>query len=242
MLSRIRQSPQINTYDTDYWHIGDPIPPLPPHEPQHQAYRLDITMLAQQQRAMPQWDLQWDEDSGYLVIQGLLYYTEHPYKYAPDHPRLVLPPQVREKVMKQAHLEVAHMAAMKTTHKLQEAFMWPAMLREVKQFVAKCPICIVHSKHKPRAPMGEMPLPKAPMQKVAADLIGPLVKTPQGNSYILTLIDHVTAWAEAYPLPNKTAKEVWNKLSKESLPRHSNPTSYSRTSGWNSAPRHSGIT
>ena len=61
------------------------------------------------------------------------------------------------------------------------------------------------------------------MQMVAVDLIGPLVKSPQGNAYILTLIDQTTAWAEAYPIPNKTAKEVWNKLSKEFLPRHSYP-------------------
>ena len=27
MLSRIKQRPQINTFDTDYWHIGDPTPP-----------------------------------------------------------------------------------------------------------------------------------------------------------------------------------------------------------------------
>ena len=101
--------------------------------------------------------------------------------------------------------------------------MWPAIFREVKQFVAKCPTCIVHLKRTQKAPMGEMPLPKAPMQMVAADLIGPLVRTPQGNSYILTIIDHTMAWAQAYPIPNKTAKEVWNILSKEFLPRHSYP-------------------
>ena len=115
------------------------------------------------------------------------------------------------------------MAALKTTRKLQEAFMWPSMLTDVKHFFARCPTCIVHSKRLPRAPMGEMPLPKAPMQMVAADLIGPLVKSPQGNSNILTIIDPAMAWAEAYPIPNKTTKEVWNKLSKEFLPRHSYP-------------------
>ena len=53
MLSRIKQHPQINTFHSDYWHIGDPLPPLPPDEPQHQTYGLDIQLLAQQ-RTMPQ--------------------------------------------------------------------------------------------------------------------------------------------------------------------------------------------
>ena len=125
--------------------------------------------------------------------------------------------------MQQAHLDVGHMAALKTMGKIQEAFVWPSMNREVKEFGSKCPTYIVQFKKVPKASMGNMPLPKAPMQIVAADLIGPLVKSPEGNSYIMTVIDHCTGWAEAYPIPAKTSKAVWNKLSREFLPRHGYP-------------------
>ena len=40
------------------------------------------------------------------------------------------------------------------------------------------------------------------------DLIGPLPKTPRGNQYIITLTDYFTKWAEAAPLPDKTAHGV----------------------------------
>ena len=40
------------------------------------------------------------------------------------------------------------------------------------------------------------------------DLIGPLPETPQGNKYIVTLTDYFSKWAEAAPLPSKTADGV----------------------------------
>ena len=40
------------------------------------------------------------------------------------------------------------------------------------------------------------------------DLIGPMPETPRGNKYIITLTDYFSKWAEAAPLPDKTAVGV----------------------------------
>jgi len=40
------------------------------------------------------------------------------------------------------------------------------------------------------------------------DLIGPMPETPRGNKFIVTLTDYFTKWAEAAPLPDKTALGV----------------------------------
>ena len=40
------------------------------------------------------------------------------------------------------------------------------------------------------------------------DLIGPLPETPRGNKYIITLTDYFSKWAEAAPLPNKSADGI----------------------------------
>jgi len=37
------------------------------------------------------------------------------------------------------------------------------------------------------------------------DLIGPMPETPRGNKFTVTLTDYFTKWAEAAPLPDKTA-------------------------------------
>ena len=75
----------------------------------------------------------------------------------------------------------------------------------------------------PHAPLGKMPVANAPGQLVAADLIGPLVKSNKNNSYILTILDHASCWAEAFPIPSKTSMEVWKRLTKDYFPRHGYP-------------------
>ena len=44
--------------------------------------------------------------------------------------------------------------------------------------------------------------------QVGMDLIGPMPETPRGNKYIITLTDYLSKWAEAAPLPDKTAAGV----------------------------------
>ena len=61
------------------------------------------------------------------------------------------------------------------------------------------------------------------MQLVSMDLIGPFPVSPNGNKYILTIIDHVTGWGEAYPISDKTNQAVWNAFSNQFIPRHGVP-------------------
>ena len=46
----------------------------------------------------------------------------------------------------------------------------------------------------------------APMDRVHLDFLGPLPKTPQGNEYILMMVDQLTKWVECIPLPSQTAE------------------------------------
>lgn len=55
------------------------------------------------------------------------------------------------------------------------------------------------------------------------DLIGPFHPSPQGNKYILTVLDHLTGWAEAYPIPNKTSESVFQKFYHEFVARFGTP-------------------
>ena len=45
-------------------------------------------------------------------------------------------------------------------------------------------------------------------RQVGMDLVGPLKETPRGNKYIVTLTDYFSKWAEAAPLPDKSAVGV----------------------------------
>jgi hypothetical protein len=92
MLSRIKQSDDINTYDSDYWQIGDTLKDLPPDDPVPDLYNLDLQEVSRLQKDMPEWSEHHDEDSQYCIVDDLLYSTRLPYQHATDNPRLVIPP------------------------------------------------------------------------------------------------------------------------------------------------------
>ncbi len=220
-LSRIKTNePEISVLDTNDWVYGEPME-VDPDDPMVPS--LDLDKLKSEQQKLPYWKEASNEESEYDIIEGLLYSTKRPYKYAPDHPRLVLPECSQNEAIKTAHIEVGHMGPLKTLRKLQESYVWPGMQLTVKEYIKKCPTCIVYRTKQVELPMGEMPEALAPGQIVGMDLIGPFVVSPDGNTYALTIVDHCTGWAEVYAIPKKTNEAVWSKLCKEYFPRHGYP-------------------
>ena len=57
-----------------------------------------------------------------------------------------------------------------------------------------------------------MPVIEAPFNRIATDIIGPLPKTEEGHSYILTVVDFATRYPEAMALKEITAGAVANAL------------------------------
>jgi hypothetical protein len=51
-----------------------------------------------------------------------------------------------------------------------------------------------------------------PMERVALDVLGPLMETKNGHCYILVVSDYFTRWTEAYPIPDHKAPMVAAKL------------------------------
>ena len=52
-----------------------------------------------------------------------------------------------------------------------------------------------------KVPLGTMPLMSHPFQRVAVDLIGPILPTTdRGHRYILTIVDYATRYPEAVAL------------------------------------------
>ena len=73
--------------------------------------------------------------------------------------------------------------------------------------VSSCDKC-QRNNYKLNKSCGELhPIPVKPKlwHQAGMDLIGPLTATPRGNKYIITITDYFSKWAEAGPLPDKTA-------------------------------------
>ena len=73
----------------------------------------------------------------------------------------------------------------------------------------------------------------APIDRISADILGPLPVTPAGNKYILTVTDHFTNWSEAFSIPDQTAITVARTIFNEIISRFGCPATLLSDQGTN---------
>ena len=61
-------------------------------------------------------------------------------------------------------------------------------------------------------PLQMTEIPDRPFDKNAIDLVTECEMSTSGNKHILTIIDHLTVWPEAFPIPNKSADTIVTTL------------------------------
>ena len=62
-----------------------------------------------------------------------------------------------------------------------------------------------------------------PFDKIAIDLVSDINVSASGNQHILTIIDNLTGWPEAFPIPNKKADTIAHVFVSNYLPIHMFP-------------------
>ena len=65
-----------------------------------------------------------------------------------------------------------------------------------------------------------MEIPDRPFDKIAIGLVTDCETSTSGNKHILTIIDHLTGWPEAFPIPNKSTDTIVATLINHYLPVH----------------------
>lgn len=61
------------------------------------------------------------------------------------------------------------------------------------------------------------------MERVAVDVVGPLLLTDQGNRYALIAMDYFTQWPEAYAVSDESTSTTAHKLVTEMFSRFGAP-------------------
>ena len=142
--------------------------------------------------------------------------------------QVVVPQGLRKTVMTLAHESIlgGHLAAKKTTERILSDFFWPNVWSDVSRFCQSCDQC---QRSTPRGktqkmPLSEVPLIDEPFQRVAVDLVGPIIPASErGNKYILTVVDYCTRYPEAVPLKSidteSVAEALVNIYSRVGIPR-----------------------
>ena len=68
-----------------------------------------------------------------------------------------------------------------------------------------------------------MEIPDRPFNKIAINLVTECETSTSGNKHILTIIDHVTGWPEAFPIPHKSADTIVPTFINKNIPVHMCP-------------------
>ena len=143
-----------------------------------------------------------EEDSFKILTNGLL---------ATAREKIVVPVEFKKEIMVRFHDHnlAAHMGIEKTLANIQNKYFWPKMAMDVRKHVTNCLICAKLKAAKVcKAPLQPIPIAEYLWQRVAMDIIGPVIESYKGNKYILVLMEYVTRYVIAFPLKDITAQTV----------------------------------
>ena len=97
------------------------------------------------------------------------------------------------------------------------------MNKDIRKYITNCTRC-----HREKAKVQAYPLqmteiPDRPFDKIAIDLVTEYETFTSGNKLILTIIDHLTGWLEAFPIPDESADTIVSTFINKYLPVHMCP-------------------
>ena len=77
------------------------------------------------------------------------------------------------------------------------------MNMDIHKNIANCTLCKKKKAKMPMYPLQMMDIPDQPFDKTVIDLVTDLNVSTSGNQHILTTIEHLIGWLEAFPIPDK---------------------------------------
>jgi hypothetical protein len=75
------------------------------------------------------------------------------------------------------------------------------MRASIEEYVKRCDSCQRRKKNwEIIAPLSDVDETKIPFEVTSMDIVGPYPVMRRGNKYLLTFIDHLTKYAQAFPI------------------------------------------
>jgi hypothetical protein len=126
--------------------------------------------------------------------------------------QLVVPHTLVQDVIRENHdpKYVAHPGMKRTYSLICLNYWWPS----IEEYV-RCDPCQGKENPEMIAPLGDLE-PKIPFEVTSMDIVGPYPVTPRGNKYFLNFIDHLTKYAEAFPISDHTTETCASVYSSQS--------------------------
>lgn len=137
--------------------------------------------------------------------------------------KLVPPTKLTPRIL--ALLHEGHLGISKTKLRVKQAYWWPALDKQVEQFVRECEQCSGADKAQSllRPPLGKFDTPNNPWEEVSIDILGPILDGQGVQKYVIVLMDRYSKWPETEVRENVDTEAVLRFLTKmfirEGIPR-----------------------
>ena len=77
------------------------------------------------------------------------------------------------------------------------------MNKDIREYIANCTLCCREKAKVQAYPLQMTEIPGRPFDKIAINLVMECETSTSGNKHILSIIDQLTGWPEAFPIPDK---------------------------------------
>ena len=97
------------------------------------------------------------------------------------------------------------------------------MNKDIRIYITNCALCCREKAKVQAFPLQMTEISDRPFDKIAIDLVMECGTSTSGNKHILTVIDHLTGWPEAFPLLDKSAHIIVSNFINQYLLVHMCP-------------------
>ena len=154
-------------------------------------------------------------------IKGLLY--KHVMDSGKQFLALIILKSWKYTVLEEAHNKLGHQGNSCTYCLIKRQYYWKGMNKDIRKYISNCILCQREKAKVQHYPLQMTEIPDRPFNKIAIDLVTECETSTSGNKHILTIIDHLTGWPEAFPIPDKSADTIVTTFINEYLPVHMCP-------------------
>ena len=151
-------------------------------------------------------------------VKGLL------YKHVMDSGKHILAHVILKSwkytVLVEAHNKLGHQGNSHMYCLIKRQYYWKGVNKDIRKYIANCILCQREKAKVQHYPLQTTEIPDRPFNKIAIDLVTECETSTSGNKHILTIIDHLTGWPEAFPIPDMSADAIVATFINEYLPVH----------------------
>ena len=155
-------------------------------------------------------------------VRGLL------YKHVTDSGKkilaLVTSKSWKYTIFIEAHDKFGHQGNTHTYCLIKCQYYWKGMNKDIRKYIANCTLCCREKAKVQTYPLQMTEIPDRPFNKIATDLVMECETPTSGNKHILTIIDHLSGWLEAFPILDKSADTIVSTFINQYLSLHMCPT------------------